>query len=86
MAWARSGATIIEFFPIGSFIRDYETIATALGHRHFAVWNDTVLGKDRYMQFQGETEPNRLHDGTLTELDPEFIHGLMEKIISRMIG
>lgn len=85
MTWARSGATVIELFTVGSFIREFETIATVLGHRHLAVWNDTVLSKDRYMKFQGETEPDRLHDGTLIELDPDFIQDLMEEVISQMI-
>ncbi|PSR81860.1 hypothetical protein PHLCEN_2v6232 [Hermanssonia centrifuga] len=34
-------STVIEMFFPGGFAHDYEWTARALGHKHFAVWNDT---------------------------------------------
>jgi len=34
-------STVIELFFPGGFAHDYEWTARALGHKHFAVWNDT---------------------------------------------
>ncbi|KAI0344519.1 hypothetical protein BDW22DRAFT_1354593 [Trametopsis cervina] len=34
-------STVIELFFPGGFAHDYEWTARALGHKHFAIWNDT---------------------------------------------
>lgn len=34
-------STVIEMFYPGGFAHDYEWTARALGHKHFAIWNDT---------------------------------------------
>ena len=34
-------STVIELFFPGGFAHDYEWTARALGHKHFAVWNNT---------------------------------------------
>ena len=36
-------STVIEMFYPGGFAHDYEWTARALGHKHFAVWNDTYV-------------------------------------------
>ncbi|KAH9940546.1 uncharacterized protein BXZ73DRAFT_98977 [Epithele typhae] len=36
-------STVIEIFYPGGFAHDYHWTSTALGMRHFAVWNDTFL-------------------------------------------
>lgn len=36
-------STVIEMFFPGGFAHDYEWTARALGHKHFAVWNDTYV-------------------------------------------
>ena len=36
-------STVIELFFPGGFAHDYEWTARALGHKHFAVWNDTYV-------------------------------------------
>jgi hypothetical protein len=36
-------STVIELFYPGGFAHDYEWTARALGHKHFAVWNDTYV-------------------------------------------
>ena len=36
-------STVIEMFYPGGFAHDYEWTARAMGHKHFAVWNDTYV-------------------------------------------
>ena len=36
-------STVIELFYPTGFAHDYEWTARALGHKHFAVWNDTYV-------------------------------------------
>lgn len=36
-------STVIEMFFPGGFAHDYEWTARALGHKHFAIWNDTCV-------------------------------------------
>ncbi|RDB18390.1 hypothetical protein Hypma_000336 [Hypsizygus marmoreus] len=43
-------STVIEIFPPKSYLSDYEILARNLGHRHYAIWNDTptTFPKDIY--------------------------------------
>lgn len=36
-------STVVEIFSPGGFAHDYEWTARALGHAHFALWNDTCV-------------------------------------------
>ena len=48
-------STVIELFFPGGFAHDYEWTARALGHKHFAVWNDTyvfVISRRRMLLIQ----------------------------------
>jgi hypothetical protein len=36
-------STVIEIFYPGGFAHDYQWTATALGMKHFGVWNDTCV-------------------------------------------
>ncbi|PFH47941.1 hypothetical protein AMATHDRAFT_76970 [Amanita thiersii Skay4041] len=38
-----SRSTVVEIFAPGSYTFDYEFLARNMGHRHYAVWNDTLL-------------------------------------------
>ncbi|KAF8345464.1 hypothetical protein F5887DRAFT_884888 [Amanita rubescens] len=38
-----SRSTVVEIFAPGSYNFDYEILSRNMGHRHYAVWNDTLL-------------------------------------------
>lgn len=38
-----SRSTVIEIFTPNGYLFDYEILAQNLGHKHYAVWNDTLI-------------------------------------------
>lgn len=72
-------STVIELFFPGGFAHDYEWTARALGHKHFAVWNDTyhtypnLPWVDYPEGFQGTRIP--VHAPTVVQIIEERIAG-----------
>ncbi|KAG6852991.1 hypothetical protein C0991_007707 [Blastosporella zonata] len=36
-------STVVEIFALESYTHDYEILARNMGHKHYAVWNDTLI-------------------------------------------
>ncbi|TFK54523.1 hypothetical protein OE88DRAFT_1655227 [Heliocybe sulcata] len=72
-------STVIEIFIPQGFAHDYEWTSRALGHRHFAVWNDTAYtwpnhpGVDYPEGFQGTEIP--VHGPSVAKLIEDRIEG-----------
>ncbi|EKM54175.1 uncharacterized protein PHACADRAFT_257832 [Phanerochaete carnosa HHB-10118-sp] len=72
-------STVIELFFPGGFAHDYEWTARALGHKHFAVWNDTyhtypnLPWVDYPEGFQGTRIP--VHAPTVAQIVEDRIAG-----------
>ncbi|KAG9005437.1 hypothetical protein FRB93_009743 [Tulasnella sp. JGI-2019a] len=72
-------STVIEMFYPGGFARDYEWTARALGHRHYAIRNDTYAtypnlpDVDYPEGFQGNSIP--LYAPTVTKLIEDRLEG-----------
>ncbi|CAK5272741.1 unnamed protein product, partial [Mycena citricolor] len=56
-------STIIEIFSPQGYVYDYELLARNLGHKHYAIWNDTYI----------TYEPGIVHEGTHFPLDFQAI-------------
>ncbi|KAL1406132.1 hypothetical protein Q8F55_007815 [Vanrija albida] len=80
--WLRETATVIEMFPPDTFLRDYETIATALGHRYIAVRNDSIITPALWNAHPGEQHPEHTHDGTKVALSVPFLTGIIRGIVA----
>ncbi|KAG7531046.1 hypothetical protein FFLO_04601 [Filobasidium floriforme] len=63
--WMSPGGVVIEIFPPNAFLRDYQIIAEALGHRHVAVWNDRQYKAEEWMKHEGELRREALNDGAV---------------------
>ncbi|WWC87939.1 uncharacterized protein L201_002839 [Kwoniella dendrophila CBS 6074] len=53
--WMPSGGILIEIFPHGVFLRDYQVIAQVMGHQHIAILDSKI-----YTQEEWESEPGKL--------------------------
>jgi len=84
--WTRSGATVVEIFPTGSFLPDCQLMTMALQHNHIAVWNDSIYPtfKEQWETSPGDPKAWQLHDGTRVILDTRFFGELLEQIIEDM--
>ncbi|WRT65744.1 uncharacterized protein IL334_002692 [Kwoniella shivajii] len=79
--WMPEGGVVIELFVPNSFLRDYQVLSHALGHRHIAIWDDRILPETEWQLIDGELNPKMLHDGTAIPLDTSFIRTLLENLI-----
>ncbi|KAJ9116174.1 hypothetical protein QFC20_000854 [Naganishia adeliensis] len=84
IVWAKPGATVIEAFPVGTFIRDYELLSYALDHKYYCIWNEREYTKDEWIHNNGNIEAGKLHDGTEIALDAAFIKSLIKKAVRNM--
>ncbi|KAF5324356.1 hypothetical protein D9619_011337 [Psilocybe cf. subviscida] len=46
-------STVIEVFSPKSYLHDYELLARNMGHKHYAIWNDTALTYPEGKWFEG---------------------------------
>lgn len=79
--WMSTKSTLIELFPTKSFLRDYQAVATVLGHNYWAVQNDTVFTDEDMHRYAQDETGERLHDGTVVQLHVPFIRDLVELLI-----
>ncbi|OCF56474.1 hypothetical protein L486_05323 [Kwoniella mangroviensis CBS 10435] len=63
--WMPEGGMVIELFIPDAFLRDYQVLSQALGHRHIAIWNDRILPPSEWKDIDGQMNPTLMHDGTL---------------------
>ncbi|KAF9256391.1 hypothetical protein L218DRAFT_217394 [Marasmius fiardii PR-910] len=54
-------STVIEIFIPQGYTFDYEILARNLGHRHYAVWNDTALTYPKGKTHPGSNFPEGFH-------------------------
>ncbi|KAK6907405.1 hypothetical protein I203_101399 [Kwoniella mangroviensis CBS 8507] len=82
--WMPEGGMVIELFIPDAFLRDYQVLSQALGHRHIAIWNDRILPPSEWKDIDGQMNPTLMHDGTLIPLNTPFIQTLLEDLIVEM--
>ncbi|KAK1924496.1 hypothetical protein DB88DRAFT_490663 [Papiliotrema laurentii] len=81
--WMPARSTLIELFHPISFLRDYESIATALGHSYYAVQNDSILQREQWEAEPGERHAGMMHDGSTVYLDVEFFRSVLDDALRR---
>ncbi|KAF8198546.1 hypothetical protein BJ912DRAFT_845371 [Pholiota molesta] len=52
-------STVIEIFYPNSYLHDYEILSRNIGHKHYAIWNDTALTYPPGEWFKGVEHGNR---------------------------
>ncbi|WVQ64977.1 uncharacterized protein L199_003147 [Kwoniella botswanensis] len=82
--WMPEGGIVIELFIPDSFLRDYQVLSQALGHRHFAIWNDRILSPSEWETIDGQLNPTIMHNGTLIPLNTSCIQTLLENLLVGM--
>ncbi|KAK4688429.1 P-type Ca2+ transporter type 2C, partial [Tremellales sp. Uapishka_1] len=84
MMWMPEGGAVVEVFPPGSFLRDYQSLAEVLGHHYTTIWNDTEYRRLEWEQLTGEQGPGALHNGTRIPLDKTFIRSILVDLVDTM--
>ncbi|OCF60709.1 hypothetical protein L486_00347 [Kwoniella mangroviensis CBS 10435] len=51
--WMKPGSAVLEFMFPGGFARDYATVAELMRHDYYAIHNDTVFTKDKWLKEDG---------------------------------
>ncbi|KIK62619.1 hypothetical protein GYMLUDRAFT_164784 [Collybiopsis luxurians FD-317 M1] len=65
-----SRATVIEImFPEG-YVFDYEMLARNMGHKHYAVWNDTFVTYPQGTTHEGVSSPDGFHGSQIPVYGP----------------
>ncbi|WWC96890.1 hypothetical protein V866_003765 [Kwoniella sp. B9012] len=82
--WMPEGGIVIELFIPDAFLRDYQVLSQALGHRHIAIWNDRILPPSEWETIDGQLNPTIMHNGTLIPLNTSFIQTLLEDLLIGM--
>ncbi|WWC87940.1 uncharacterized protein L201_002840 [Kwoniella dendrophila CBS 6074] len=82
--WMPEGGIVIELFVPKAFLRDYQVLSQALGHRHITIWDDRELPPNEWELIKGQLNPTIMHNGTLIPLQTEFIRTLLEDLVGEM--
>ncbi|KAF9458149.1 hypothetical protein BDZ94DRAFT_1174146 [Collybia nuda] len=76
-----SRSTIIEIFSPEGFLFDYEILARNLGHRHYIVWNDTLLTYPKGTYHKGINYVEEFHGTTIP------VHGpSVARVIKKLLA
>ncbi|KAF7324108.1 hypothetical protein MKEN_00633200 [Mycena kentingensis (nom. inval.)] len=54
-------SAVIEMLIPGGYVFDYEMLARNMGHRHYAVWNDTYVTYEKGVYHKGVNYPEDFH-------------------------
>ncbi|RDB18385.1 EGF domain-specific O-linked N-acetylglucosamine transferase [Hypsizygus marmoreus] len=63
-------STVIEIFTPGGYVFDYEMLARNIGHRHYAVWNDTLITYPKGTHYQGIQYGDGFHGNSIPVYGP----------------
>nr|XP_019050432.1 hypothetical protein I302_00864 [Kwoniella bestiolae CBS 10118]OCF29362.1 hypothetical protein I302_00864 [Kwoniella bestiolae CBS 10118] len=77
--WMAPGGIIIEIFPPGVFLRDYQLIAQVVGHEHIAILDSQIYTKQEWENEPGKllaSRPDEANDRNIT-LSKDFIEDLL---------
>ncbi|WVW83994.1 hypothetical protein I302_106019 [Kwoniella bestiolae CBS 10118] len=79
--WMKPGSAVLEFMFPGGFARDYATVAELMRHDYYAIHNDTVFTKDKWLKPDGwGVGAIQGFHSTWIPLDGKWIAGLIRKI------
>lgn len=75
-------STVIEIVMYGGYTFDYEMLARNMGHKHYMVWNDTLLTYSKGTYHKGVKYPDGFHGSNI------YVHGpaVAQKIKERLLG
>ncbi|OCF56472.1 hypothetical protein L486_05321 [Kwoniella mangroviensis CBS 10435] len=77
--WMAPGGMVIEIFPPGVFLRDYQLIAQVVGHEHIAILNSRI-----YTRQEWENEPDKLlasHPDEANDRNITLSQGFIEDLL-----
>ncbi|KAJ7053345.1 hypothetical protein C8F01DRAFT_996814 [Mycena amicta] len=63
-------STVIEMFFPGGYTFDYEMLARNMGHKHYAVWNDTYVTYDKGTHHKAMNFPEGFHGNNIPVYGP----------------
>ncbi|KAF7350300.1 hypothetical protein MVEN_01334100 [Mycena venus] len=73
-------STAIEIFVPNGYVFDYEMLARNMGHRHYAVWNDTFLTYPEGTYHKGVKYPDGFHGVNIPVYAPTVIGIIRERL------
>ncbi|KAJ6476926.1 hypothetical protein C8R45DRAFT_1008269 [Mycena sanguinolenta] len=74
-------STIIEIFLPNGYTFDYEIVARNMGHRHYAVWNDTFLTYPEGTTHKGVKYPEGFHGDKIPVHAPTVVSIIRERLL-----
>ncbi|WRT66462.1 uncharacterized protein IL334_003421 [Kwoniella shivajii] len=79
--WMKPGSAVLEFMFPGGFARDYATVAELMRHDYYAIHNDTVFTKDKWLKDDGWGVPaiDGFHSSWIP-LNGKWVSNLIRKI------
>ncbi|WWC60350.1 uncharacterized protein I303_102921 [Kwoniella dejecticola CBS 10117] len=83
--WMAPGGVLVEIFPSGVFLRDYQVVAQVVGHEHVAILDSRIYTKEQWESEPGKllaTSPNDANDKNI-QLDKGFVERLLKEKISQ---
>ncbi|KAF9467541.1 hypothetical protein BDZ94DRAFT_1248380 [Collybia nuda] len=73
-------STVIEIFIPKAYVFDYELPARNLGHRHYAVWNDTLITYPKGTYYKGITYGDGFHGNSIPVYGPAVARVIRERL------
>ncbi|KAF7349429.1 hypothetical protein MSAN_01732800 [Mycena sanguinolenta] len=73
-------STMIEIFFPNGYTFDYEIVARNMGHRHYAVWNDTFLTYPEGTTHKGVKYPEGFHGDKIPVYPPTVVSIIRERL------
>ncbi|TFK41768.1 hypothetical protein BDQ12DRAFT_678458 [Crucibulum laeve] len=77
-------STVMEILDVGSYVFDYEMLARNVGHRHYAVWNDTLITYPKGEYNDGINYGENLHTNNHTVYGPAIARVVRERLLESL--
>jgi len=81
-----SRSTVIEIFTPNGYLFDYEILARNVGHKHYAVWNDTLMTFPKGTYHEGVNYPNGFDFIPISVHGPSVAQVIRERLTGDLPG
>ncbi|KAF8886772.1 hypothetical protein BD779DRAFT_606449 [Infundibulicybe gibba] len=78
-------STVFEIFIPEGYLFDYEMLARNMGHRHYAVWNDTFATYPKGAYHKGVKYPEGFHGNQIPVFGPAIALRIRERLVGPIV-
>lgn len=76
-----SRSTVIEIFTPNGYLFDYEILAQNLGHKHYGVWNDTLITFPKGTYHERVDYANNFHGVSIPVHGPSVVRIIRKRVV-----